>query len=97
MAKVCNTCGLPNELCVCEDVSKTQQSLKIMTEERSFGKVVTLISGFEDTNIDVDELSSDLKSKFACGGTFDDNKIELQGNHEDRLVNELEDMGFSID
>jgi len=96
MAEICETCGLPHEICVCEDVDKTETVLEITTEERSFEKEVTIISGFDSNNINLDEFSSELKTKFACGGTYDEDTIELQGNHVDRLKNYLPDEGFNV-
>lgn len=96
MADVCKTCGLPDELCVCEDVAKTQNEIEITVEERSFSKEVTIASNFNRSEIDIDELSSELKSMFACGGTVNDDSIELQGNHKERLKKELENRGYKV-
>ena len=100
MAEICDTCGLPHELCVCEDVAKSNQSVEVFTEERSYNKTVTIVRGFDSNEIDVDSLSSELKSKFACGGTINDHgnekSVELQGDHLSRLVEEMEDRGYNV-
>jgi translation initiation factor 1 (eIF-1/SUI1) len=36
----------------------------------------------------------DLKSACDCGGSYKDGNIELQGEHTEKVQDELEEMGF---
>ena len=42
---------------------------------------MTIIRGIDDSKIDVRELLKKLKSKLACGGTYKNGEMELQGDH----------------
>lgn len=92
---VCVTCGLPKELCVCESIAKETQAITIELEKKKFGKVYTVISGLDEKEIDLDELAKKLKSKFACGGTIKDGRVELQGDHKMKVKDFLATIGFA--
>jgi len=97
VGEICSVCGLPKELCVCEEIAREQQKIKILTAKRRYGKVVTVIEGIDSTDIDVNKLLKTLKSKCAAGGTLKDGKIELQGDHKKKVKQELEEMGFPVE
>jgi len=97
VAAMCSTCGLPEELCVCEDVAKSDMSVSVTLDERRFDKVVTLVNNLDPSEVDVESLASELKSTLACGGTIqEDGTIELQGNHTDRIKPVLEENGYKV-
>ncbi len=95
--EVCRTCGLPSEICICEDIAREQQEILLYTDTRRYGKKVTIIDGIDETEIDIDELASDLKGKCAAGGTTKNGRIELQGNHIDKVRQYLESKGFPVE
>jgi translation initiation factor 1 len=92
---VCDKCGLPDDLCVCEEIVKESQRVKITLDKRRFGKYATVIQGIDDRNIDLKELSTLLKTKCACGGTIKDSSIELQGDHKEKVKEILRKIGYS--
>ncbi|MHC1625346.1 MAG: stress response translation initiation inhibitor YciH [Methermicoccaceae archaeon] len=93
--EICKVCGLPKELCICEEVAKEQQHIVVKVNRRRYGKEVTVIDGLDPHEIDLNELSTHLKSKLACGGTVKGRSIELQGNHINRMKKLLVERGFS--
>lgn len=91
---MCDVCGLPKEICVCEEIAREQQEISIYTVSRRYGKMVTVVDGINPTDIDLGTLTSELKAACACGGTQKDGKIELQGDHKAKVRVVLEKMGF---
>ncbi len=91
---VCNTCGLPKELCVCENIAKESQEIKIYTIKKKFGKKNTVVEGIDTKQIDLKDLAKKLKNMLACGGTSKEGKIELQGEHRQKVKEELVKLGF---
>lgn len=94
MAEICPTCGLPKDICVCTEISKEQQRIKIRRETRKFGKPTTIIEGINDKDQDLSRLAQKLKTFCACGGTAKNNQIILQGDQRDRVKTFLIRLGF---
>ena len=92
---ICPKCGLPLQACVCEDIAKEEQRIRITTEKRKFGKIVTVISGFQ--GVDLNATGKDLKHALACGGTVRDHSVELQGDHTRAAREALVKLGFSAE
>lgn len=96
MSQMCDVCGLPKEICVCEEIAREQQEIQIYTVARRYGKMVTIVEGLT-TDIDVNGLCSELKGACACGGTAKNGTIELQGDHKQKVKQVLEKMGFNAE
>ncbi len=94
MTEVCPVCGLPKNLCICGTISQEQQKIKIYTKNVSYKRIVTVISGVDPKLNDVHALTKTLKTKIACGGTYKDNVIELQGDHVEKAKKILLENGF---
>lgn len=97
MSDICPKCGLPKEICVCEDIAREQQRISIVVDKRRYGKMMTIVDGINPHELDIDTLISNLKAICACGGTIKDGKIELQGDHRIKVKESLEKMGFMVD
>ncbi len=91
---ICNKCGLPKELCVCETIAKEAQKITITLFQKRYKKNVTVINGIDTTKIDIKHIMKVLKSKLACGGTYKNDEIELQGDHRSRVKKILIEEGF---
>jgi translation initiation factor 1 len=91
--EICPNCGLPKQACVCEQIVKSSQRIRVATDKKRYGKIVTVVSGF-DTGIDVKKITKALKNELACGGSYKDNVIELQGEHLKKVKPILVKLGF---
>lgn len=90
---ICPKCGLPIEACICDQIAKSSQKIQIKTDKKRYGKIVTIVTGFEN-GINVKKIAKELKNELACGGTYKDNIIELQGDHRKRIKSLLIKQGF---
>ena len=97
MAGICATCGLPEELCMCEELAKEQQLIRVHTDTRRYGKTMTVVEGLDVGDINITELARTLKNKCAAGGTAKDGRIELQGEHRKRVQEVLDAMGYRVE
>lgn len=78
------------------DLETSQQMLSIRTESRRYDKPVTIVEGFDLESSEIQSIASDLKSSMGTGGTVDEGRIELQGDHRDRVPDLLRERGFDV-
>jgi translation initiation factor 1 len=95
MAVICNTCGLPDDLCACGDLDKDSSQIIIRLETRRFKKKGTMIEGLDPKINNLENVAKELKGKYACGGTAKEGYIFLQGDHRDTIKDALVKLGFS--
>ncbi len=95
MAEICPTCGLPSDICVCTEIGKEQQRIKIRRETRKFGKPTTVIEGINDKDQDLGRLAQKLKAFCACGGTAKNGQVILQGDQREKARDYLIRVGFA--
>ena len=60
------------------------------------GKAVTTISGLPLPEDELRSLAGELKRRCATGGAVKEGVIEIQGDHRDLLVVELEGRGYTV-
>ncbi|MFI5316008.1 MAG: translation initiation factor [Myxococcota bacterium] len=60
------------------------------------GKTVTTVAGVGLATDELLALASDLKRRCGTGGSVKDYVIEIQGDHREAIVAELERRGFSV-
>jgi len=93
MSEVCPKCGLPKDLCICETMAKEEEKITVSLESKRYGKNVTVIEGISG-DVDIKNVLKQLKTMLACGGTYKNKTLELQGNHKERVKPMLVKLGF---
>jgi translation initiation factor 1 len=58
------------------------------------GKGVSVISGLPLAQAELEALAATLKKSCGAGGAAKGGRIEIQGDHRDRLVAELRRLGY---
>jgi len=70
------------------------QPVRVGREKRRKGKTVTVITGLDPVASNLDDILSQLKSACAAGGTINETSIEIQGDHRERALSILRDLGY---
>jgi len=104
--RICPNCRLPTSRCVCRANPRASRSEAtpegdgIARVGRSSkgrkGKTVTSVTGVPLPPDELQDLAKDLKRLCGTGGTLKEGVIEIQGDHRDTLVSELERRGFRV-
>jgi translation initiation factor 1 len=77
------------------DLPPNQQDLRIQaTRAGKKGKTVTVITGFQHKPESLSQLLKKLKSQCGSGGTVKDNTLEIQGDHKQKLLEILTQIGY---
>lgn len=98
--KMCPACGCPVNQCTCRKKTRAVVNDGIVRVSRETkgrkGKGVTVISGVPLDAEEIKKLGKTLKKKCGTGGTVKDGIIEIQGDHRDFLIPELEKNGWTV-
>ena len=80
-------------MCICETMAKEEEKIKVSLIKKRYGKTVTILEGISK-DVDVKNVLKQLKTKLACGGTYKNKTVELQGDHKARIKDLLVKLGF---
>lgn len=97
--KMCPACRRPAAECSCAAavVPAKHGPVRVRLETGGRrGKAVTLITGVPLAAAELTELGKQLKQKCGAGGTVKDGVIEVQGDHRDAIVAELQHRGWKV-
>lgn len=97
MVEICPVCGLPKDICICNDLHKASNKAIVRLEFRKYNKPITIVEGLKLTKDEMKHLTTLLKVKCSSGGTFKNGVIEIQGNHKDKVINILKEEGYNLD
>lgn len=77
------------------DLPPNQQTLTVEVSRKGRGgKTVTVISGFQHSPNTLSTLAKQLKAQCGSGGTAKDDRIEIQGDHAQTLMDLLVAKGY---
>ncbi len=77
------------------NLPNNQQVLRVWLERGKGGKEATVVKGYVGGADKLAELAKLLKSKCAAGGNAKDGIVIVQGNHRDKVVKILLELGYS--
>ncbi len=103
--KLCKRCGMPESQCRCQrertaevrpGVPRDGVVRVALDRKGRGGKAVTLVMGVPGESAEVTSLGQALKKLCGSGGTVKDDVIEVQGDHRDRIVARLTELGYRV-
>lgn len=69
--------------------------LKVTVDRKQKGgKTVTIVEGYIGPESSLKDIEKQLKSKCGVGGTTKDRVVMIQGDHRDKVIKILNEMGF---
>jgi len=79
------------------EVSPKQQSLRVQaTRSGRKGKTVTVITGFQTSHESLQAILKQLKTICGTGGTLKEQTLEIQGEHKEKVVQILIQLGYQV-
>jgi len=98
--RFCPKCHKPIDRCICKQKKHNTPNdgvVRIGRETKGRkGKGVTLIRGVPLQTTALQTFAKQLKKKCGSGGTVKDGVIEIQGDHRERLLEEIKKKGWIV-
>ena len=98
--RTCARCSEPVAKCRCTQSPRAPRGDGIARVRREVqgrrGKPVTTITGLPLPDDELRALAGELKRLCGSGGTVKDRVIEIQGDHREVVVSELEERGYTV-
>ncbi|WP_179344948.1 translation initiation factor [Winogradskyella ursingii] len=64
--------------------------------EKRKGKPITILEGYTGATEDFKKLAKDLKTTLSVGGSFKNDKIIIQGDYRNKIMEILKQKGFNV-
>jgi translation initiation factor 1 len=99
LGRMCPACGKALTCCVCRQAKAAvgDGNVRVGRETKGRkGKGVTTITGVPLAHAELQALATHLKKRCGSGGTLKDGVIEIQGDHRDLVMEELQKRGWIV-
>ena len=98
--RMCPTCRQPATQCTCKTAASPPAgdgTVRVQLESKGrAGKGVTVVKGLPLPADALAALGKQLKTACGSGGTVKDGVIEVQGDHCERVMAELNKLGYAV-
>ena len=73
-----------------------QQDPIICKYEKRKGKPITILEGYTGADEDFKKLAKEIKTTLSVGGSFKNERIIIQGDYRDKIMEILKSKGFKV-
>ncbi len=99
--RTCPKCGWPAKNCRCSTAVEQPVPDRIVArlrieKARRRGKTVTVIESLPRNSVFLKELAGELKRACATGGKVVEDRVEIQGDHREKLRELLKAKGWTV-
>ncbi|MFO7708851.1 MAG: translation initiation factor Sui1 [Desulfobacterales bacterium] len=98
--RICPECSQPVGACTCQRKKPAVAADGIIRIRREVkgrgGKTVTLLSGFQVGEDELQKLAAELKRRCGTGGSVKEGEVLIQGDHRSTLLALLGQKGFRV-